>query len=85
MEEMSKQLNRLNDLVLHLNYLSGLVCVLKDGVQGIEMDSRPQYVSACYYISDALIETEAALHQLTEDLFISFRRWKEEEKTAFGL
>lgn len=84
MEEMRKQLNQLSDLVLHLNYLSGLVCVLKDGIQRVEMDGKPQYVSACYFISDSLIETEAALHQLTEALFVSFRGWKEEQKTALG-
>lgn len=72
MEEIEKQLDQLNDLTLKLSYISGLVCILKDALQYIDLVDKPQYASACYFLNDFLAETLSAFQQLTEDLYSAF-------------
>ena len=78
MERMKKQLYRLDELVNHLASLSGLVCTLRHSMQSIQMDYKTQYLEAVCFISDALTETQTEMHQLSNDMFDSYRRWKAE-------
>ena len=76
MDEMKRQLFEQERWIHRLSALSGLVYMLSNSQQAVEMDGKDDYINAVGYISSSLSETELALKQLSEEMFISFRGWK---------
>ncbi|WP_418920781.1 hypothetical protein [Anaerotignum faecicola] len=76
MNEMKRQLFEQERWIHRLSALSGLVYMLSNSLQAVEMDGKDDYINAVGYISSSLSETELALKQLSEEMFISFRGWK---------
>ena len=76
MDEMKRQLFEQERWIHRLSALSGLVYILSNSLQAVEMDGKDDYINAVGYISSSLSETELALKQLFEEMFISFRGWK---------
>ena len=76
MNEMKRQLFEQERWIHRLSALSGLVYMLSTSLQAVEMDGKDDYINAVGYISSSLSETELALKQLSEEMFISFRGWK---------
>lgn len=76
MDEMKRQLFEQERWIHRLSALSGLVYMLSNSLQAVEMDGKDDYINAVGYISSSLSETELALKQLYEEMFISFRGWK---------
>lgn len=76
MDEMKRQLFEQARWIHRLSALSGLVYMLSNSLQAVEMDGKDDYINAVGYISSSLSETELALKQLSEEMFISFRGWK---------
>lgn len=76
MDEMKRQLFEQERWIHRLSALSGLVYILSNSLQAVEMDGKDDYINAVGYISSSLSETELALKQLSEEMFISFRGWK---------
>ena len=76
MDEMKRQLFEQERWIHRLSALSGLVYMLSNSLQAVEMDGEDDYINAVGYISSSLSETELALKQLSEEMFISFRGWK---------
>ncbi len=76
MDEMKRQLFEQERWIHRLSALSGLVYMLSNSLQAVEMDGKDDYINAVGYISSSLSETELALKQLSEEMFISFRGWK---------
>ena len=73
MDEMKRQLFEQERWIYRLSALSGLVYMLSNSLQAVEMDGKDDYIG---YISSSLSETELALQQLSEEMFTSFRGWK---------
>lgn len=76
MDEMKRQLFEQERCIYRLSALSGLVYMLSNSLQAVEMDGKDDYINAVGYISSSLSETELALQQLSEEMFTSFRGWK---------
>lgn len=76
MDEMKRQLFEQERWIHCLSALSGLVYMLSNSLQAVEMDGKDDYINAVGYISSSLSETELALKQLSEEMFTSFRGWK---------
>lgn len=76
MDEMKRELFEQERWIHRLSALSGLVYMLSNSLQAVEMDGKDDYINAVGYISSSLSETELALKQLSEEMFISFRGWK---------
>ena len=76
MDEMKRQLFEQERWIYRLSALSGLVYMLSNSLQAVEMDGKDDYINAVGYISSSLSETELALQQLSEEMFTSFRGWK---------
>ena len=76
MDEMKRQLFEQERWIHRLSALSGLVYMLSNSLQAVEMDGKDDYINAVGYISSSLSETELALKQLSEEMFTSFRDWK---------
>ena len=76
MDEMKRQLFEQERQIHRLSALSGLVYMLSNSLQAVEMDGKDDYINAVGYISSSLSETELALKQLSEEMFTSFRGWK---------
>ena len=76
MNEMKRQSFEQERWIHRLSALSGLVYMLSNSLQAVEMDGKDDYINAVGYISSSLSETELALKQLSEEMFISFRGWK---------
>ena len=70
---------------LPLVCLSGLVYMLSNSLQAVEMDGKDDYINAVGYISSSLSETELALQQLSEEMFTSFRGWKAQTYRFAGI
>ena len=76
MDEVKRQLFEQERWIHRLAALSGLVYMLSNSLQAVEMDGKDDYINAVGYISSSLSETELALKQLSEEMFTSFRGWK---------
>jgi len=66
MDEMKRQLFEQERWIYRLSALSGLVYMLSNSLQAVEMDGKDDYINAVGYISSSLSETELALQQLSE-------------------
>ena len=61
MDEMKRQLFEQERWIYRLSALSGLVYMLSNSLQAVEMDGKDDYINAVGYISSSLSETELAL------------------------
>lgn len=84
MDEMKRQLFEQERWIYRLSALSGLVYMLSNSLQAVEMDGKDDYINAVGYISSSLSETELALQQLSEEMFASFRGWESTDVCAFA-
>ena len=77
MEELHKNLRKLEKMTHELDCISGLVYLLKDALWQNEDALNVQYSMASFYISERLIEFEKNLDELLEHLFDSYRNLSE--------
>lgn len=73
MEELHQRLRTLEKMIHELDYICGLVYVLKDAVWQNEQDLTSHYSMAAFYISEKLNDFDDRLANLLEDLFDSYR------------
>ena len=84
MEEMKKQLYDLQDLTCQLDYINGLVYILREALRINEDVLNIHYTMASACISNMLMEFEETLDLLTEELFRSFAQISNAPKIFFS-
>ena len=83
MEEMKKQLYDLQNLTYQMDYINGLVYILREALRINEDVLNIHYTMASAYISNMLMEFEENLDILTEDLFRSFAQISNAPRVVF--
>ena len=77
MDEMHQKLRVLEKMTHELDYICGLVYVLKDAIWKNEEELNVHYSMATFYISEQLNHFEEKLNILLEELFDAFRNLKQ--------
>ncbi len=75
MEEMKQQLYELQNLSFQMDYISGLVYILREALWVNEDVLNIHYTMASAYISNLIMEFEEALDALMEEMFRAFAAW----------
>lgn len=75
MEEIKKQLYDLQNLTCQLDYINGLLYILREALRINEDVLNIHYTMASAYISNLTMEFEEELDALTEDMFHSVGKY----------
>ena len=84
MDEMKRQLFEQERWIHRLSALSGLVYMLSNSLQAVEMDGKDDYINAVGYISSSLSETELALETAIRGNVHIFQRLESTDVCAFA-
>ena len=84
MEEIKKQLFTLQNLTYELDYINGLLYILREALRENEDMMGIHYMMASAYISNLSMEFEEKLDTLMDDMFHSFHVWGKELQTVVG-
>lgn len=78
MEEIEKQLYDLQNLTYQLDYISGLVYILREALRLNEDVLNIHYTMASAYISNLIMEFKEDLYTLMESMFHTFSKFAEQ-------
>lgn len=78
MEEIEKQLYDLQNLTYQLDYISGLVYILREALRLNEDVLNIHYTMASAYISNLIMEFKEDLYTLMENMFCTFSKFAEQ-------
>lgn len=74
MDELYEKLRTLEKMTHELDYICGLVYILKDAIWQNEEDLTSHYSMASFYISEQLNDFSNRLAYLLEDFFEAYRK-----------
>lgn len=74
MEEIKQQLYELQNLTYQLDYINGLVYILREALRINEDVLNIHYTMSSAYISNFIMEFEESLDTLMEKMFRSFSK-----------
>jgi len=78
MDEIEKQLYDLQNLTYQLDYISGLVYILREALRLNEDVLNIHYTMASAYISNLIMEFKEDLNTLMESMFHTFAKFAEQ-------
>ena len=83
MEELKQQLDDLQNLSVQLDYISGLVYILREALRLNEDVLNIHYTMSSAYISNLIMDFEEEFDTLMENMFRSFGVWTGLAKPVF--
>lgn len=84
MEEMMRQLYELQNLTIQLDYINGLLYLLRESLRIQEDVLNIHYTLASAYISNQLMAFEEELDALMEGMFRTFGAWSGMARPVFA-
>lgn len=84
MEELKQQLYDLQNLSVQLDYISGLVYILREALRLNEDVLNIHYTMSSAYISNLIMDFEEEFDTLMENMFRSFGAWTGLAKPVFA-